>query len=902
MDNMDEIMPEFDAKYDTRFEDARTGTEPSVSRETASSKFSVQISTTYPVLREFPHAGEGGNTYLTRLHGLESILKFYSSGMVRTEEVISKAKELSERLHDFILRIYEYGFDDNSKRWYVVREYAKYGSLKDLAGLNIPPDLAVKEINQGLTALHENNILHLNMKPSNILVREKHPPRLVFTDLNPASMAVPEKMPKTAPLKVKPLYASPELLTGIAGPEADYWALGMILLELLDGKHPFRDLDDRSAADIISTKGPSIPEHLSEDHRGLLRGLLTRDPGKRWGRREVGRWLEKDTDIPVHFSDPEKQGEGISEGHAVPYRFLNEEYSSIEELIPAFLKSGEAWESAREDLCQGRISKWLIGNADKKRASQVDSITEQFSRDPHLALVGLIYTFKKDLPFIIYGEQISIEGLHRCARKVLENKASGKDGSIIEILLNGKLVEYHREFMMLTSREDYELMSLFNAVRKAVSQKNDYNEKLGAACKMLDILVNPGAYTLPADKSDNVMRNLDFIAGNIDSLMTREKFTEIYCGITESLIIPDEMKARLTNDLSSGSPSEQLKMLEGLKGSSLLTKSEFDQLRDEYIIPVWLENDIFGKDASRYTSAVKLLRKLKGDGLLVREDAFLAYLKKYYRFIGHIIDKSKMVHQVRKEETFEQKWVRLLTNDIGRDDYIRVATYIKNNVALSMISRIEEITGKVSAQAAPSDFMNRITAYLQALRSCKVAWQDTDKQIVDEVHSVAFKKDTSMRFFDKLAGGAAGEFLRKLMNTLLGIDADEGTREMEGALAGFLGGMCVGIITTLIIVNLKPDVSFYGSVVLGLLLGLVNGSVLLAVLCAAAGFAGVYFLEQETLIEVIYSFAIAVIGAAKSGAYFGKRINRVPPYEDMLIKYDDRIQQVVNAVESAKEQ
>ncbi len=846
---MDEIMPQFDAKYDTRYEDARTGTEPHVSPESASSKFNVQISTTFPVLREFPHADEGVNTYLTRLHGLESILKFYGSGMIRAEELISNAEGLSERLHDFILRIYAYGFDDNSKRWYVVREYAKYGSLKDLAALNIPLDLAVREINHGMTALHENNILHLNLKPSNILVREKQPPRLAFADFNPASMMGLEKMVKATPLKVKPLYASPELLSGVAGPEADYWALGMILLELLGGKHPFRDIDDRSAADIICAKGPSIPEHVAEDHKVLLRGLLTGDPEKRWGRREIERWLEKDTDIPVHFSEPEKHEEGVSEGHAVPYRFLNEEYSSIEELIPAFLKSGEAWESAQEDLCHGLISRWLLGNADKNRALRVDSITEQFSRDPHLALIGLVYTFKKDLPFIAYSEQINLESLHRCADRGLKNEASRKDEAITASLLNGKLAEYHREFMMLTSQEDYELMSLLDAVRKAVSQKNDHNEKMNVAFKMLDILMNPLAYMLPADKSDNVMRNVDFIATNIDGLVTREKFNEIYGGITESLIIPGEMKEKLDHDLSSRSPSEQLRMLDELRSGSFLTKSEFDQLRDEYIMPVWLENDLLGKDASRYASAVKLLRKLKEDGLLVREDGFLAYLKKYYRFIGHIVDKSKLVHQVRKEETFEQKWVRLLTHDIGRDDYIKVATYIKNKVALSTISRIEEITRKVSAQASPSDSMNRITAYLQALRSCQVAWQDADKQIVDEVHSLAFKKDTSIRFLDKVTTGAAGNFLRKLINGLPGIDSDEGTREMEGALAGFLGGLCVGIITTLIIVNVRPEASFYGPAILGLLLGLVSGSILLAVLCAAAGFAGTYFLELETLIE-----------------------------------------------------
>lgn len=902
MGEMDEIIPELEAGYDAGYENVRAAHEHLGGKETDGKKFAIQISRTYPVSREFSQAGARGGAYLIRHDGIESMLKFYRPETAPNEEAVRKARELGDRLHDLIIRIYEYGFDDNSKRWYVIQEYAKHGSLRDLARLDITLDLAIREINHGLKVLHENNIFHLNLKPSNILIREKQPLHLAFADFGMFSVTEHGQMKKATPFKDRPLYASPELLTGIAGQEADYWAFGMILLELLEGKHPFVELDDRSIADIISTMGSVIPGHVSEDYQILLRGLLNMDPGKRWGYLEVGRWLERDMNIPVHFSDDAKKpGEGMPKGCAVPYRFLNEEYFSIGEMVPAFLRSGEAWESAQEHLCQGHISKWLLKNSDKKEISQINSITEQFSGDPHLALISLVYSYKKDLPFIFYGEQISSENLHRYASRSLKNEASRKEESIISCLLNGKLVEYHREYMMLTSKEDFELMNLLEAVRKAASQKNNYQDKLNAAFKMLDILINPLIYALPADKSENVMRNLDFLAVNIDSLMTREKYSAIYSEITDSLIIPDEMKTGIDSDLSSRSPSEQLKMLDELRGSSLLAKREFDQLHNEYIIPAWLESDLLGKETSRYTAAVDRLRKLKGDGLLVKENEFLDYLKKYYRFIGHVIDKNKLVQHSRKEETFEQKWVRLLTYDFGCDDYIKLARYIKNHVMLSMISRVDEVIRKISAQTVLSDSMNKVVAYLEALQSCEVAWHDADKQIVGEIHSQVFKKDTSMRFFYNMTEGVTGNFLRKFVKAFFGIDADEGTREMESTLAGALGGICIGIIACMIIVNIEPKTSFYGPVVLGLLLGLVSKSIPLALLSAIAGFIGVYFLEQETLIEVIYAFAIAVIGTAKFGAYFGRKINKIPLCEDVLRKYDDRILKVVNEVESSQE-
>jgi serine/threonine protein kinase len=899
MEDIDDIIPELEVRY----ENGITDTEHNGDKETYGKKqFAIQISRTYPVFRELPLAGAGGGACLIRHNGLESILKFYRSETVPNEEAISKAKKRSERLHDFIIHIYEYGFDDNSKRWYVIQEYAKYGSLKDLARLNIMLDLAVEEINHGLKVLHEDNILHLNLKPSNILIREKQPPHLVFTDFDMSSIIEYEQMKRVIPLKGGPLYSSPELLTGISGKEADYWALGMILLELLEGKHPFGDLDDKSIADIISAKGLSIPEHVPEDYKILLRGLLTRDSKKRWGHPEIERWLGKDTNIPVHFIDgPEKPGDKILKGRAVPYRFLNEEYFSIEEMIPAFLKSGEAWESAEEHLCPGHISKWLLENFDKKKASQIDNITEQSAGDQRLAVISLIYTFKKDLPFIIYGEKISRENLYRYAGRCLKNEASKKEKSIIQCLLNGKLAEYHLEYMMLTSKEDYDLINLFEAVRKAMSQKDNYPEKLNTVFKMLDILANPNAYAFPADISDNVIRNLDFIANNIDSLMTREKYNEIYNEILDNLIIPEEMKEAINNDLSSGPPLEYLKKLDELKKSSLLTKSEFNQLQEEYIVPAWLESDLIGKEASKYVAAVRLLRKLKGEGLLINKNDFLDYLKKYYRFIGHVVDKNRFVQHVQKGDTFEQKWVRLLKCDMGNDGYIKLAKYIKNNVMLSMILRVEEIIRRVSAQTFPSDSMNKIVAYLEALKSSEVTWSDSDKQIVDEVHSIVSRNNTFIQFLENMTEGAIGKFLRNFLKIFFGIDADERTREMESSLAGIMGGACIGVIVWMIIVNLELEMSFYGPVVLGLLLGLVSKSIPLALLSASAGFAGVYFLGLETLIEVIYAFAIAITGAAKFGAFLGRKINKISFYDGILTKYDDRIQNVVNAVESSAE-
>jgi serine/threonine protein kinase len=899
--DMDDIIPELEAKYDPELGIKRTGTENYAAKDAGGNKFNIRISRTYPILREFAYAGKRGDTYLVEQNGLERILKFYQSHIVPDEEAIKKAKKLSERLHNFLIYIYDYGYDENTKRLYAIQEYAKHGSLRDFVGLNIDLNflnLLIKEIIEGLKILHENNVLHLNLKPSNILMRENQPLQAVFTDFDISFMFESEHENNIATSEVRTLYSSPEVLTGLPGREADYWSLGMIILELLVGRHPFGNLDDKSIIDILSQKSVSIPEHISEYYKILLRGLLTNDPMKRWGYDELQRWLEKDMGVSVYFSDAiEEPKKKISESRRVSYPFLDKEFSSIEEMIPAFLESEEAWETAKDHLYQGKITKWLMTNSEEEMVSKVNNIWEQSAGDPDLAVISLTYTVKNDLPFICYGKLISHENLYIYAGKSLKDEASRGEESIINCLINGKLSEYYREYTMLTLKADDELINLFEAVRKAVSAKENYHEKLNTLFNMLDILATPSAYVLPAKVVDNLFGNLDFIIGNIDAVITGEKYNEII----GNLIIPEELKKEINNALSSERPSDYITGLEKLKEHSLLTKGEFNELQDTYILPVWLEGNLSGKETSRYMAAIKLLKKLKEEGLVIKKNDFLDYLRKYSRFVRYVINQDGLVQHNQKRETLEQRWMSLLKCDIGYEDYIKLARFIKNNVVLSMISHVEETLKQVSTQTVSNSHpLNEIIKYLEDLKSGEVKWIDADNQIVNEIHSLIFKKKKEpMQFFEKITGGILGKFLQTFMKFVVVIDADERTREKESALAGGLIGTCIGFMAWIIIANLELETSFYGPVVLGALLGLMRKSIPLSFLFASAGFAGAFFFGLVTLIEVIYVFLIAIIGASKIGAFLGRRINKFSFYDDIFSKYNSRINDVVNAAEEA---
>ena len=85
-----------------------------------------------------------------------------------------------------------------------------------------------------------------------------------------------------------PEYLAPEVLNRTGhGFSVDWWALGMVLFELLFGLPPWYTRDRMALYTRIRTAPLLFPSDIpvSEDARDLLRGLLERDPGARLGAR-----------------------------------------------------------------------------------------------------------------------------------------------------------------------------------------------------------------------------------------------------------------------------------------------------------------------------------------------------------------------------------------------------------------------------------------------------------------------------------------------------------------------------------------------------------------------------------------------------------------------------------------
>jgi tetratricopeptide (TPR) repeat protein len=141
--------------------------------------------------------------------------------------------------HPYITRMLDAGFGDRAEP-YLVMEYVAGVHLDeycDQQKLTIEDRLRLfMKIAEGVAYAHRNLVVHLDLKPSNILVTRGGAPKLL--DFG-TSKVLSIEGGTTTTLPVTPSYASPEQLRHEAVTTAcDIYALGVILHELLAGVRP----------------------------------------------------------------------------------------------------------------------------------------------------------------------------------------------------------------------------------------------------------------------------------------------------------------------------------------------------------------------------------------------------------------------------------------------------------------------------------------------------------------------------------------------------------------------------------------------------------------------------------------------------------------------------------------
>ncbi len=245
-----------------------------------------ELADRFTVLGELPAQGaESDLLHVRDGDGAELVVKIFRRGFTADREVWRKLPTLGS---SHVVRIVETGHAEG--RDYEVIEYIPAGNLRAI-GARPATELVTEvaaQLAAGLTRLHEAGIVHRDLKPENVLVRATDPLALAITDFG-LSRVIEQSVVFASSSRTL-AYAAPESLSGQVSPARDWWSLGIIVRELLTGRTPFAGMSETAVVDHLATRTIDCDDIGDPRMRLLCRGLLTRDPRRRWTGAEFDAW------------------------------------------------------------------------------------------------------------------------------------------------------------------------------------------------------------------------------------------------------------------------------------------------------------------------------------------------------------------------------------------------------------------------------------------------------------------------------------------------------------------------------------------------------------------------------------------------------------------------------------
>ena len=204
------------------------------------------------------------------------------------EEAIERFRQearLAARVtHPNVVSIYGSGLD--AKLPYIVYQFIDGRNLQEHlqqeGPMSVQATIAlVISIADGLKEIHEQNIVHRDLKSDNIIIDKEGKPYI--TDLGVAKDGWDEGVKtKTGFILGTPEYMAPEYVSaGTVTPAIDMYSLGVITYECLLGKPPFTGSLLQVADAHIKRRTPRLPKATPPALRDLVLQMLAKDPAKR---------------------------------------------------------------------------------------------------------------------------------------------------------------------------------------------------------------------------------------------------------------------------------------------------------------------------------------------------------------------------------------------------------------------------------------------------------------------------------------------------------------------------------------------------------------------------------------------------------------------------------------------
>ncbi|MET9433928.1 serine/threonine-protein kinase [Streptomyces sp. NPDC006551] len=227
-----------------------------------------------------------------RLRRPVAVKVFRPDGAADTEERFDgEGRLLAQLQHPGLITVYDCGRDDGTP--YLVMELVRGTTLRRrIAAAALAPAEACRigaALASALAHVHRAGVVHRDVKPANILLDEAGAPRL--TDFGISRLLGTTAQTVTGALVGTAAYMAPEQVLGRgAGPAADIYSLGLVLIESIKGELEYGGAPLEAAIARLH-RSPAIPPDIPAAVVELLEAMTDADESRRPDARTCGRAL-----------------------------------------------------------------------------------------------------------------------------------------------------------------------------------------------------------------------------------------------------------------------------------------------------------------------------------------------------------------------------------------------------------------------------------------------------------------------------------------------------------------------------------------------------------------------------------------------------------------------------------
>ncbi|MEO0929230.1 MAG: serine/threonine-protein kinase [Pseudomonadota bacterium] len=242
------------------------------------------LNNTYEIDRILGRGGTGEvyrarNKITDRLVAIKALNRQFS-GNADYIELMKREEEMRAIQHEAVVRYTECSLSDDG-HVFLVMDYVEGPPLSEVMTRRRmdPRELLIigHRVAEGLVATHAKGIIHRDLSPDNIILRQGDPSKATIIDFGIAKdTAVGARTIVGSEFAGKYEYSAPEQLEGQVSPQSDLYALGATLLAAWQGETPF---SGATPGEIIRRKqAPLDTDGVPDLLRGIIDGLTAPDP------------------------------------------------------------------------------------------------------------------------------------------------------------------------------------------------------------------------------------------------------------------------------------------------------------------------------------------------------------------------------------------------------------------------------------------------------------------------------------------------------------------------------------------------------------------------------------------------------------------------------------------------